>query len=315
MLSLRETKVKIRSINNTKQITKAMEMVSASKMRRSQMVALNSRFYCEKALQILGNLSEHTDYNLHPLLKKRPAEKIALLVITSDKGLCGGLNSNVLKKAQQFLKPFDSAQGRGKKADIITVGKRGRDFFLWRKFNVAAEFVGLGDSVKIEEVSPIADSLIQWYQDQKYDSIMAVYTNFLSTLKQEAVVQQVLPISIEAIKKIVERILPERGRYADLKQEQKKETAYPYYYEYLYEPSPESVLSNLLPALIHIQVYHMILESNASEHSARMVAMKNATENAQKLIEELTLHFNKVRQSAITKEISEITAGAEALTN
>src|SRR3989338_258641 len=122
---------------------------------------------------------------------------------------------------------------------------------------------------------------------------MAVYTNFLSTLKQETVIQQVLPISIESIKEIVDRILPERGKYADLRQEQKEKKAYPYHYEYLYEPSPESVLNSLLPALIHIQVYHMILEANASEHSSRMVAMRNATESAQKLIEELTLYFNK----------------------
>jgi len=305
MLSTRETKLKIRSINSTKQITKAMEMVSASKMRKSQAVALNSRPYCQIALEILGKLSEHTDYNLHPLLNRRRVGKIALLVITSDKGLCGGLNSNVLRKAQKFLE--------GKKADIIAVGKKGRDFFLWRKFNIAAEFIGLGDSVKIEEVSSIAGSLIKWYQEQKYDLIMAVYTNFLSTLKQETVIQQVLPISIESIKEIVDRILPERGKYADLRQEQKEKKAYPYHYEYLYEPSPESVLNSLLPALIHIQVYHMILEANASEHSSRMVAMRNATESAQKLIEELTLYFNKVRQSAITKEISEITAGAEAL--
>lgn len=307
MLSMRETKIKIRSINNTKQITKAMEMVSASKMRRSQLVALNSRLYCERALEILGDLSEHTDYNLHPLLKRRPVNKAGLLVITSDKGLCGGLNSNVLKKAQKFLEE--------KKADIIAVGKKGRNFFIWRKLNVAAEFAGLGDSVKIEEVLPIADSLIKWYQEQKYDSVMAVYTNFLSTLKQEAVLRQILPISIESIKEIVAMILPERGRYADLRQEKKEAKTHRYRYEYLYEPSPESVLNNLLPDLLRIQIYHMILESNASEHSARMVAMRNASESAQKLIEELALHFNKARQSAITKEISEITAGAEALTN
>ena len=307
MLSTRETKVKIRSINNTKQITKAMEMVSASKMRRSQQVALGSRFYCEKALQILGNLSEHTDYNLHPLLKKRPINKACLLVMASDKGLCGGLNANVLKKAQKSLEAG--------KADVIAVGKRARDFFLWRKINVAESFTGFGDSMKIEEILPIADSLVKWYQDQKYDSVTAVYTKFLSTLKQEAVVRQILPINIESIKEIVAGILPERGKYADLKREEKKAETGSYHYEYLYEPSSESVLNNLLPNLFRIQIYHMILESNASEHSARMVAMRNASDSAQKLIEDLTLYFNKVRQSAITKEISEITAGAEALTN
>ena len=169
--------------------------------------------------------------------------------------------------------------------------------------------------MKIEEILPIADSLVKWYQDQKYDSVTAVYTKFLSTLKQEAVVRQILPINIESIKEIVAGILPERGKYADLKREEKKAETGSYHYEYLYEPSSESVLNNLLPNLFRIQIYHMILESNASEHSARMVAMRNASDSAQKLIEDLTLYFNKVRQSAITKEISEITAGAEALTN
>lgn len=283
-----------------------MEMVSASKMRKSQLVALNSRPYCQIALEILGNLSEHTDYSLHPLLRKSPAEKIAVLVITSDKGLCGGLNSNVLKKAQKFLD--------GRQADIIAVGKKGRDFFSRRKFNIAAEFTGIGDSVKIEQTSPIAESLVKWYEEGKYDLVVAVYANFLSTLKQEAVLRQVLPISIEGIKEIAAGIVPERGRYSNLGPATAgKAGQYKYSYEYLYEPSAESVLDTLLPDLLRVQVYYMILEANASEHSARMVAMKNATESAQKLIEELTLSFNKVRQSAITKEISEITAGSEAL--
>ena len=304
MISAREIKVKIRSINNTKQITKAMEMVSASKMRKSQQVALNSRPYCEKALEMLGELSAHTDARLHPLLKKAEG-KTALLVITSDKGLCGGLNSNVLKKAYKLAKE--------KEADVIVVGKRARDFFSRRNFNIAAEFFGIGDTVKTEEVSPIAEFLINNYGQGKYGSISAVYTNFLSTLKQEAVVRQVLPVSIEGVKEIVSGIVPERGRFAGAGILKQKEEVYPYSYEYIYEPSPQVVLDRLLKELLHVQVYHMILESNASEHSARMMAMKNATESAQKLIDELTLTFNNVRQAAITRELSEITAGAEAL--
>jgi len=305
MLSMRDTKLKIRSINNTKQITKAMEMVSASKMRKSQLAALGSRPYCQLALEILGNLSEHTNYNLHPLLKRRKIEKTAILVIASDKGLCGGLNSNILKKAQKLAKE--------KNADIIAVGKKCRDFFSRRNFKTVAEFTGIGDSVKIEETSPITELLIKYYKNGEYDSIMAVYTNFLSTLKQEAVIRQILPINIEGIREIVENIVPERGKYSDLRSKKKKEEPYRYNYEYLYEPSAESVLENLLPDLLQIQIYHMILEANASEHSSRMVAMRNATDSAQKIINELTLSFNKVRQSAITKEISEITAGSEAL--
>jgi F-type H+-transporting ATPase subunit gamma len=304
MISSRETKNKIRSINNTKQITRAMEMVSASKMRKSQLVALSSRSYCEKALGILGELSAHTDCGLHPLLKKSKG-KMALLVITSDKGLCGGFNSNVLKTTQKLVKD--------KEADIIAVGKRGREFFSRRNFNIAAEFHGIGDTVRTDQVYPLAEFLIKSYQEGVYGSILAVYTNFRSTLKQETVVRQVLPVSIEGIKEIVKSIVPERGRFADSKEPEEKEESYPYNYEYVYEPSPQVVLDSLLKELLLIQVYHMILESNASEHSARMVAMKNATESAQELIDELTLAFNRARQAAITKEISEITAGAEAL--
>lgn len=304
MPSTRETKLKIKSVNNTRQITKAMEMVSASKMRKSQLVALNSRPYCQIALEMLGNLTAHTEISLHPLLMKPAASKICLIVIASDKGLCGGLNANVFKKSLKFLE--------GRDADIIAVGKKSRDFFNRRKFSIVDFFAGVGDSVELEETAPIVNNLIQRFQTAEYNSIFAVYANFLSTLKQEIVLRQVLPVSIEGIKEIVAGIAPERGKYSETAREKEK-NIFKYTYEYIYEPSPQSVLNSLLPELLHIQVYHMILEANASEHSARMVAMKNAAESAQKIIEELTFSFNKARQSAITKEISEITAGSEAL--
>lgn len=310
MLSSHDIKRKIKSIGNTKQLTKAMEMVAAAKMRKSQQLALQSRPYCENALELLGNLSYRVDYKLHPLLSKREIKKIALLVVTDNKGLCGGFNSNVLKLAQKFL-------GDNKKeTDIIAVGKKGRDYFAWRKYNIAAEFTEINDDLKLEEIFNIADYLIDSYKSGKYDLIMAVYTNFHSTLKQEDVIRQVMPINIESIREAVNSIVPEKGRYADLKnaepREDKKES-YFWRYEYKFEPSTKKVLNELLPNLLRIQVYHMILESNASKHSARMIAMKNASENADELIQELNLTYNKLRQSVITKEISEITAGSEAL--
>lgn len=309
MLSSRDTKRKIKSIGNTRQITKAMEMVAAAKMRKSQLVALQSRPYCENALKLLGSLSEKSDYKYHPLLAVRPIKKKALIVIASDKGLCGGLNSNIFKKALKYLE-----DNSGKEIDIIAVGKKARDYLAWRGYNIRAEFTKIGDSVEMKDTVSIAALVMDLYAKKGYDLITAVYTNFLSTLKQKAVLRQVLPISIEGIKEIVSGIIPEQGKYTELKDKQKEiEEDSSWNYEYKFEPSAKEVLDELLPGLLRIQVYHMVLEANASEHSARMVAMKNASENAEKLINELVIIYNKLRQSAITEEISEITAGREAL--
>jgi len=309
MLSSRDIKRKIKSVGNTKQITKAMEMVSAAKMRRSQQVALQSRPYCESALELLGNLSWRAGYKHHPLLVTRPIKKEALIIITSDKGLCGGLNSNIFKKSLRYLE-----ENSDKEVDIIAIGKKARDYLAWRGYNIRAEFTKIGDLVKVEDTAHIATLIMDLYREKEYDLIAAVYTNFISTLKQEVVLRQVLPISIEGIKEIVSGIIPKQGRYAELKDNKKtiEETSF-WNYEYKFEPSVKEVLNELLPGLLKIQIYHMILEANASEHSARMVAMKNASENAEKLINELAIIYNKLRQSAITKEISEITAGREAL--
>ncbi|HDZ54501.1 MAG TPA: ATP synthase F1 subunit gamma [Candidatus Nealsonbacteria bacterium] len=312
MLSPRDIKRKIKSVGNTKQITKAMEMVSAAKMRRSQQVALQSRPYCESALELLGNLSWRAGYKYHPLLVTRPIKKKVLIVITSDKGLCGGLNSNVLKKSLRYLE--ENSDKSDKRVDIITIGRKARDYLAWRGYNIRAEFTKIGDLVKVEDTAHIAALIMDLYKEEEYDLIAAIYTNFISTLKQEVVLRQVLPISIEGIKEIVSGIVPKQGRYAELEDNKKtiKETSF-WNYEYKLEPSAKEVLNELLPGLLKIQIYHMILEANASEHSARMVAMKNASENAEKLINELAIIYNKLRQSAITKEISEITAGREAL--
>lgn len=300
MLSTRSLKRKIRSVKNTEQLTDAMEMVAASKMRKSQLVALNSRPYCEKALEVLGELGERVKFQNHPLLKRRYINKVALLVIASDKGLCGGLNANVLEKAQQFL----DRKGRG--ADIIVIGKKAKEYLIRRGYNVIAEFSDVGDSVEIEETLSIANLMMDLYTSKKYDLIMAVYTNFISTLKQKAVLRQVLPISIGGIKEVVKNI-------STIPIEEKDKTPLKYNYSFKLEPSVNEVLNELIPDFLEIQTYHMVLESNASEHSARMVAMKNASDSASDLIDKFTLTFNKLRQAAITREITDITAGSEAL--
>ena len=311
MQSTRDIKRRMRSIGNTQQITRAMEAVSATKMRRSQEFALAARPYAESALQLLGNIGQKTVREIHPLLERRRGKDICLIVITSDKGLCGGYNSGVLRKAQEYL----DKNSESKNIDIITVGKKARDYFKFRGYEIAEEFVGFGDFVKLEETMPIAKRILFDWQEKKYSKIVCAFTNFVSTLRQEAVIRQVLPITKKGIKEIIEGIIPKKGRYAE------KDTSLrqgfggqaSYNYRYIFEPSREKVLNELLPLLVEIQAHYMILEANASEHSARMVAMKNASENAEEILEELNLFYNKARQAAITREITEVTAGREAL--
>lgn len=299
----KEIKRRINSVKNTKQITKAMEMVSASKMRRSQEVAFSARPYALKALEILTRLSDKIDPAKHLLLKNQEEGKICLVLISTDKGLCGGLNANLFKKVGEFVKENKSAE-----FEIITVGKKAREWALRTGFEVSADFEGYGDKVDILEVLPLAKNLINNYKAGKYKGVVFTYTNFISTLRQEAIIRPLLPIKKEILEEVVREIIPEKEE--DLKEVKKdiNKTG-----EYIFEPSVDEILKNILPKLIETQVYHMVLEANASEHSARMVAMKNASEAAQDMIEELSLSYNKVRQAGITQEIAEISAGRAAL--
>lgn len=306
MKSTREIKHRMRSIGNTQQITRAMEAVSATKMRRSQEFALAARPYAEHALRLLGEVSERTMRKLHPLLEKREGENICLIIITSDKGLCGGYNSAVLRKVQEFINNLKF------NVDIVVVGKKARDYFKFRKYKLAGEFIGFGDFVKMDETLPVSERILNDWQEKKYSQVVCAYTNFISTLKQEAAIRMILPITKKGIEEIVAAITPERGKYAEQTRDSRLKT-YSFSYQYLFEPSREKVLDELLPLLVKIKIHHMILEANASEHSARMVAMKNASENAEEILGELTLFYNKARQAAITKEITEVTAGHEAL--
>ncbi len=315
MKSTREIKHRMKSIENTRQITRAMEAVSATKMRRSQEFALVARPYAEHALRLLGEVSEKTARKSHPLLEKRKAGKTCLIVINSDKGLCGGYNSAVLRKAHEYLRKQETGNRKQEFVDIIVVGKKARDYFKFRNYQIAGEFLGFGDFVKMEETLPVSERILMDWQEKKYSEIICAYTNFVSTLKQEAVVRTILPITKKSIEEIVAAIAPEKGRYAekDTRLRQGYGGQAKYNYTYLFEPSREKVLDELLPLLVKIKIHHMILEANASEHSARMVAMKNASENAKEILEELTLFYNKARQAAITEQIAEVTAGREAV--
>jgi F-type H+-transporting ATPase subunit gamma len=285
LASTREIRRRIRSIRNISQITRAMEMVAASKMRRSQQRVLASRPYAERLEAMIGDLAAlHLDEDAaaFPLLAHREIKKIEVLLVTPDKGLTGPLNSNILRRAGRFV--LNEAEAP---VQVVTVGRKGRDFMIRTRQEVVAEFSNLKDSVEAAEILPITDVIMEDYISGKVDAVYLIYARFENTLTQTPTVHKLLPIEP-----------PEAtGTYSD----------------YIFEPNARDVLNSLLPRLIDTQIYQAILENFASEYSARMVAMRNASENAKDLVSELTLTYNKARQSQITAEVSEISAGANAL--
>ena len=307
MASLRQLKSKIRTVGNIGQITKAMEMVAATKMRKSQEIALKARPYAKEALSLLYNILLHAEKEdlaaQSHLFKRTGRITTCLVVITSDKGLCAGFNSAVLREALQFKKNHPET-------DIVVGGKKGRAFFAARNIPIAAAFTDFSDTATLSEVSPLTDWLLSRYQDHTYDTIVFCSTLFISALVQKVALTEVLPLTLKGLQDVIERIVPQRGRYSELAENNditQKEISY------LLEPSSQAIFESLLEDLVRVEVLHLVFESNASEHSARMVAMKNATENAKSLKEELELELNKARQAAITQELTEISTAKEAL--
>jgi len=305
--SARDIKRRIKSVKNIAQITKAMEAVSANKMRKSQGFALDARGYAVAALKMLENLLLRTR-ELPEILKGRDVKKKLLLVVTADKGLAGAYNSNVLKQAEKWIKDHKKA---GIDFSVVTVGKKAKEY-LGKRAHVIKSFVGFSDFSKLNQTNPVADAVTGGFMKADWDEVQAVYTQFRTTLKQEVVTRKILPATKEGITEMVEGILPEYGKFAP-KGEQNIHAKIKYVSEYIYEPDINTILNSLVPRLLHMHIHHIILEANASEHSSRMVAMKNASDNARDLIGGLTLKYNKVRQAGITREIIEITAGSEAL--
>jgi F-type H+-transporting ATPase subunit gamma len=283
----REIRRRIRSIGNTTQITRAMEMVSGAKMRRAQERVSASRAYSERIRIMISGLAGLTDLEgaQFPLLQQRPIERVSMVIITSDKGLAGALNSNVIRHSAEFIR--NQVDGR---AEIIALGKKGRDFYRRTQYPLMAEFIGLQDWPSIEDLRPIVDIAIDDFTRGKVDAVYLANTRYVNTLTQRPQVQQLLPITPEFDEEAEESIR-----------------------DFIFEPSREAVLEALLPRYVEVQIYQAMLDSLASEHSARMVAMRNATDNANELLDDLTLTYNKVRQSQITAEVSEIAAGALAL--
>ena len=306
-----------------------MEVVSATKMRRNQQFALAARPYAVASLEMMQNLFSRTPADLLPsLLTPREIKRSCLVVVTSDKGLAGAFNGNVIKKAESQINQYKVLR---RPYILITVGKKAKEHFERSGIAIARSFWKFGDYTDLSETLPIADFLLAGFQDGRWDSVEAVYTNFRTTLLQETVMKKILPATEEGLEDAVRSILPERGKYAALSprhSERSEESQDPssrqigtqddavvrkYNYEYKFEPSPAEIFETLVPQLIKMHIHHIILESNASEHSARMVAMKNASDNARELIGDLTLEFNKARQATITRELVEITAGAEQI--
>lgn len=307
MASTKAIKSRIKSVKNTSQITKAMEVVSATKMRKAQEFAIRARPYAVASLEILKNLISRTE-TLPALLQSRTVQTSCLLIVTADKGLAGAFNSNVLRKAEAWIL---EKEARGQAYTLITVGKKAREYCERRKRAIQARFLNFGDYAYPDETIPVAETIIQGFVLGAWDEAEAVYTHFRTTLKQEAILKKILPVTKEGIEDIVSAIVPEYGKFSEI--ENGNHAALRYSYEYTFEPSPEKILNDLIPQILRMQIHHIILESNASEHSARMVAMKSASDNARDLMEDLTLEYNKSRQAGITRELTEITAGREAL--
>ena len=288
MPSGKEIRNKIKSVESTRKITKAMEMVAASKMRKAQDRMRAARPYGEKIRRVAGNLSHAlTDYS-HPFLEKRDNVKaVGLIAVTSDKGLCGGLNTNVLRLALGRMKEWDA---EGKKLKVTAVGNKGFGFMMRAGADIVSHLVGLGDTPHLEKLIGPAKVQLDAYVNGEIDVLYLAYTRFINTMKQEAVIEQILPLSGELV-----------GSNSKSR------------WDYIYEPDIKTVIDDLLVRYVEAVLYQAVAENMASEQSARMVAMKSASDNAKNVIGELRLAYNKARQAAITKELSEIVSGAAAV--
>ncbi|MBX9904894.1 MAG: F0F1 ATP synthase subunit gamma [Burkholderiales bacterium] len=283
----KEIRTKIKSVQNTRKITKAMEMVAASKMRKAQDRMRTSRPYGEKIRNVAAHISHANPEYRHPFLVSRDSVKrIGLIVVTTDKGLCGGLNTNALRLALNKIKEWEAL---GEEIEVCALGNKGLGFMQRLGASVVAQVTGLGDKPQMEKLIGALKVMLDGYMQDRFDRLLIVYTKFVNTMKQEPVVEQLLPLSGDALG------APEGS------------------WDYIYEPDAKVVLDQVLTRYVEALIYQGVAENMASEQSARMVAMKAASDNAGKVIDELTLIYNKTRQASITKELSEIVAGAAAV--
>ncbi len=284
MSNLRDIRRRIQSVKNTEQITKAMKMVAASRLRRAQEAILASRPYALKMLEVLSSLALRTNPEAHPLLVTREPKKTDMVVVTSDRGLCGAFNSNILRKAEQFM-----AEHPDWEFSMHLVGRKAVEYFKRREVNTRKISLDILADVSLPHAMAIGNDVVESYLEEEFDQVFMVYNEFKSAIQQMVVVEQLLPIKPMEVTEDHVAV------------------------EYLYEPSEDMVLEELLPRHINIQVFRVLLESVASEHGARMTAMDAASKNAGEMIDKLTLLYNRSRQAAITKELMEVVSGAEAI--
>jgi F-type H+-transporting ATPase subunit gamma len=295
MPNLLDIRRRIKSVKNTQQITKAMKMVSAAKLKRAQDRVVTARPFANKMTTVLGALASRIDENFHhPLLDARGEDRYLIIVVTADKGLCAAFNTNLIKAAQAFIR-----ENSTKTIEILAVGRKGRDFFRRRQFAIVGEYVGLTGKGRVEFSESLAvanDVITRFKEDKELDKVFIIYNEFKSVMQQRVVVDQLLPV----LRATAEQAADATAQPANL-------------VDYLYEQPPAEIFSRLLPRVVETQVFRALLESVASEQGARMTAMDSASKNAKELIDTLTLNMNRVRQAAITNEIIEIVSGASAL--
>ncbi len=286
MATLRDIRRRITGVRKTQQITKAMKMVAAAKLRRAQGNVLKIRPYAYELGEVIGHITQFVDRGLHPLLVDREPARIGVVVVTSDRGLCGAFSMNIIRRSVEEIKLL---QAKGKDIELILIGTKASNFFRRREFSILNQYCDFFNELNFSHGVGIGGEIINLYTKQNLDQILVIYNEFKSVIQQNIVVELLLPLKPG---------LPENaGAVVD----------------FIYEPSPDKILEVLLPKQINIQIWRILLESYAAEQGARMTAMELATDNAEEMIRNLTLHYNKVRQASITKEITEIVGGAEAL--
>ena len=291
MPSLQSLRRKIAAFKNTQKITKAMKMVAAAKLKRSQDRILSARPYAHKMRGVLSNLSRRVNRSSHPLLQKREGKKVEVLVVTSDRGLCGGFNGNIVRKSSEFVRQCES---RGLHVNLSIIGRKGRDYFRRRSWPIRQEWTGIFDKLSFEHAIDIGGDLTENFVKGTFDELYVVYNEFKSAIQQRVIVEKLFPVDAQVEFGVAQMEGMSSGSY-------------------LYEPDEADLLNALVPKHFQVQTYRILLESAAAEHGARMAAMDGATRNAGQLIKKVTLYYNKTRQAAITKELMDIVGGAEAL--
>ncbi|MDA0986575.1 MAG: ATP synthase F1 subunit gamma [Bacteroidetes bacterium] len=288
MATLRDIRRRIVSVKSTEKITKAMKMVAVAKLRRAQEAIIQTRPYAKKMQEMLSHLATKVNVSDFSLLSEREIKNVAVVIVTSDRGLCGAFNTNLIRFASLYLKSNYSKQLASGNVKLICIGKKGAEFFTKRKYNVIAKYLGVFQNLQFNISRNIADEIINGYVREEYDKIEIIYNEARGIAQQKAVIEQYLPISSPKTQTAVTS-------------------------DYIYEPSSTELITALVPKHLHFQIWKILLETNAAEQGAKMVAMDNASTNARDLIRSLQLHYNKARQASITKELLEIVGGAEAL--